>query len=1002
VIYFADLHIHSRYSRATSRDCNLVELARWAAFKGIRVLATGDFTHPAWRLEIRETLEEADGGLFRLKNEYAPKDPGLPGGFGPRDVRFILNVEISSIYKKLGATRKVHNLVFMPDMDAIERFSARLERIGNIRSDGRPILGLDSRDLLEIALETTAESFLVPAHVWTPWFSILGSKSGFDSVEECFEDLTPHIFALETGLSSDPEMNHRVGRLDPYTLISNSDSHSPSRLGREVNILAGAPGYVALREAIRAGGKGGEIAASRDVWGGNVEGGLEGRFSSKSPAFIGTIEFFPEEGKYHLDGHRKCSVRLDPEDTERMSGRCPVCGHPVTIGVMNRVNELAGRDPGTKPERAAPFWKMLPLLEIIAQAMDVGPQSKKVRAFYNEMIARLGPELLVLWSMPLDEIAGHVPEIMVEGIRRVRKGGIVIKAGYDGEYGAVELFGPGERDHFAGQKTFLSVEAPKTKRTARKREVTGTRTAKNKPRGRVDAKEMGNGLNEEQQTAVAIPDKPVLVQAGPGTGKTRTLCHRIADLIRTGAAQSREITAVTFTRKAAQEVRDRLRGLVPGGKIEDCWIGTFHQLGARILNLFANREDLQGRDKILDRNEALTLFRQAAKQADLDLPAARISHLFNEVSLLKQNLVLPSDSAVTGASREAYMAYEKFLLEEHSFDLDDLVAKPVALLRETPEQALKISESIVQHLLVDEFQDVNKAQYEMVTLLAGPDGHGLFAIGDPDQAIYGFRGSDRSFFLKFIDDYPETCRVRLTRNYRSQRTILNAACGILAADGQGLLPERDAETAVKMVLLPSGPSEGEFITRTIEALIGGSSFFSMDAGRATGREREFGFRDFAVLFRLNAIGDTLEEAFSNSGIPFQRARKVNPEDEAEAIDTRAEAVTLMTIHAAKGLEFPVVFIAGCEDGIIPYTAMAESEGHYFDMDEERRLLYVAMTRARDELFLTRASRRILYGRQLENPPSRFLDSVDGSLYEFMNPLEGRQRRNRGPSQCELF
>ena len=259
MIYFADLHIHSKYSRATSKDCNLVELARWAALKGIRVLATGDFTHPEWRNEIRETLEEADDGLLRLKKEYAPEDPHLPGRLDPRDVRFILNVEISSIYKKNGATRKVHNLVFMPDMDAMERFSARLDRIGNIKSDGRPILGLDSRDLLEIALETTDESFLIPAHVWTPWFSILGSKSGFDSVEECFEDLTPHIFALETGLSSDPEMNHRVGRLDPYTLVSNSDSHSPSRLGREVNILAGNPGYAALREAIRAGGKGFEI-----------------------------------------------------------------------------------------------------------------------------------------------------------------------------------------------------------------------------------------------------------------------------------------------------------------------------------------------------------------------------------------------------------------------------------------------------------------------------------------------------------------------------------------------------------------------------------------------------------------------------------------------------------------------------------------------------------------------------------------------------------------------
>jgi len=482
------------------------------------------------------------------------------------------------------------------------------------------------------------------------------------------------------------------------------------------------------------------------------------------------------------------------------------------------------------------------------------------------------------------------------------------------------------------------------------------------------------------------------------------LCHRIAHLICSGTTQANEITAVTFTRKAAQEVQERLTRLVPDGNIADCWVGTFHQLGIRILDLRAAREDLQNPYKILDRNEALDTFRRAVRQADLGFPAAKIGRLFEEVGLLKQNLVLPSDAADAGAAGQAHMAYEKLLHEEHSLDLDDLVAKPVALLRENPDEALRIRATMGRHLLVDEFQDVNKAQYEMVTLLAGPDGHGLFAIGDPDQAIYGFRGSDRKFFQKFAEDYPETCRVQLTRNYRSQKTVLSAAQEILAGDGEELplVAERESETAVKMVLLPHSSSEGEFIARTIEGLIGGSSFFSMDAGRVAGRGREFGFRDFAVLFRLNAVGDMLEEALSNSGMPFQRARRSNPEEEAEAFDPRAEAVTLMTIHAAKGLEFPVVFIAGCEDGIIPCTVMAESEDHYFDMDEEKRLLYVGMTRARNELFLTRAALRVLYGRQLENPISRFLDSVDPSLYEFMKPLEGRSRCRRGPSQCELF
>jgi PHP family Zn ribbon phosphoesterase len=461
-MYFADLHIHSRFSRATSPDCNFPELARWAALKGINVLATGDFTHPEWSREIHEMLVEEETGLFRLKKEFCLEDFNLPAGFRSEDVRFILNVEISSIYKRDGAVRKVHNLVVMPDLDSMDRFRARLDRIGNIKSDGRPILGLDCRDLLEIALETSADSFLIPAHVWTPWFSILGSKSGFDAVEECFRDLSSHIFALETGLSSDPEMNFRVSSLDQYTLISNSDTHSPSKLGREANIFEGEPGYDSIREAIRAGGsvlekEFDENASSESLFPASPR-------SSNFDRFLGTIEFFPEEGKYHLDGHRKCSLRLEPSETERFGGKCPVCGQAVTVGVMNRVNKLADREPGVVPNRAAPFWRMLPLMEIVAQVLGVGPQSKRVEAAYMELLRRLGPELTILWSHPIEHIACHTPEIFVEAIRRVRNGEVSIKAGFDGEYGIVELFGTGERELLSGQESFLSIDRPRKKR----------------------------------------------------------------------------------------------------------------------------------------------------------------------------------------------------------------------------------------------------------------------------------------------------------------------------------------------------------------------------------------------------------------------------------------------------------------------------------------------------------------------------------------------------------
>jgi len=1002
LIYFADLHIHSRYSRATSRDCILPELARWSALKGILVCATGDFTHPEWSREIREMLTEDEEGLFRLKQEFIPCDVNVPNGFGPGDVRFILNVEISSIYKRGGATRKVHNLVFMPDLDSMERFTKRLERIGNVRSDGRPILGLDSRDLLEISLETTADSFIVPAHVWTPWFSILGSRSGFDSVEECFGDLAPHIFALETGLSSDPEMNHRVSSLDRFTLLSNSDTHSPSKLGREANVLRGRLGYTPIREAISEGGRATYRDAAR-----NPEEGFEAVLESVGgeDAFIGTVEFFPEEGKYHLDGHRKCGVRLDPQETAKLGGKCPVCGHGVTVGVMNRVIELADSPLGRTPHHAAPFWRMIPLREIVAQAMGVGPQSKKVEAVYQDLLRNLGAELKILWSLPLDEIQRHAPEIIVEGVRRARIGEVSIKAGFDGEYGTVELFGPGERERLAGQSSFLPTSPPRRSRSQ------SAGTSPQKKRQKKDEPQHAEppagepALNEEQQAAVAATDRPVLVQAGPGTGKTRTLTHRIATLIRSAVAEPGAITAVTFTRKAAQEMRERLERLLPPEEASGCWVGTFHQLGARILEIFRDRGLYEGGDRTIDEDEALTLFRQACREAGLDRTASSWSALFEQTSLLKQNLTRTGECTENPDLGRAYLGYEELLRREKLLDLDDLLVRPVRLLEAHPGEARRIGSGVARWLLVDEFQDVNRAQYEMVRLLTNGNTTGLFAIGDPDQAIYGFRGADREYFLKFHRDFPESRVVRLNRNYRSRPNILTAARQVIdpREESEPLISQNPTRTPIMLVTVPNEAIEGKYICRTIESLIGGASFFAMDSGRVRGGNENLGFRDFAVLFRLNAVGDALEEEFLASGIPFQRARTLRPREEAEAFDPRAEAVTLMTIHAAKGLEFPVVFVAGCEDGIVPYTAGRQDGNRQPDLEEERRLLYVAMTRAADYLFLIRSLRRTLFGMRLESPETRFLKTVDRSICQCVDPLTGNRTPFGGkPKQCELF
>lgn len=1005
MVYLADLHIHSRFSRATSRDCNLPELARWAALKGIRVLATGDFTHPDWNREIQDSLEEAENGLFRLKRQYiCDHFQILPGGFGPDEVRFILNVEISSIYKREGSVRKVHSLIFMPDLESVDRFNSRLDRIGNIKSDGRPILGLDCRHLLEIALEASPESFLVPAHVWTPWFSILGSKSGFDSVEECFGELSPYIFALETGLSSDPAMNSMVSALDRYTLISNSDTHSPAKLGREANIFDGQPGYVAIREAIRSGGRNhnencNDEVVSRD------SSGCHATRSSSPNRFLGTLEFFPEEGKYHLDGHRKCSTRLDPSETQRLGGRCPVCGHAVTVGVMNRVNRLADRAAEMTPPRGAPFWRLAPLVEIIAQIMGVGPQSKRVEEAYQKVLARLGPELPILWSHPIETITEHSSAIFVEAIRRVRNGEVFIKAGFDGEYGTVEIFSPEERERLSGQESFFPGENARSRRTPKKITAPPTHRPCLTPTRRPSSPKTPAQPDPEQWSAIAQLEGAVIVQAGPGAGKTLTLANRIRHLVREEIAQPRQITAVTFTRKAATEIQQRLGLERLDQDTSGCWVGTFHQLGMRILDVFRDEGLVEPNYSVISESESLRLFRTATKRCCPGIEPARVAALYDQVSKLKQNLINPTDPVIEPELSVVFSKYDELLSSSNAFDLDDLIAVPVRLMTEYYAQTSAMRSTWARHLLVDEFQDINRAQYEMVRLLVTSGGKGLFVIGDPDQAIYGFRGSNREFFLQFGQDFPSCKPVRLTKNYRSQANIVEGAAAILGnpSGENNVTAERPRSTAIQIVKVPDEDTEAKFIVRTIESLMGGASFLDIDSGGLSVEDRSLGFKDFAVLFRLNAIGDSLEKAFQRASIPFQRAKKTRPEDETDSLDPRAESVALLTIHASKGLEFPVVFLAGCEDGVLPYLRSADRETGSTDFDEELRLLYVAMTRAEKHLFITHAATRSLFGKRRDNVISRFVSNVahpafKSERYGFVRS----SRRKQDSQQMDLF
>ena len=404
----ADLHIHSRFSMATSKEGTPENLDSWARKKGISLIGTGDFTHPVWREELKERLVSEENGLYRLRDEYVKEESRKFPGEG---TRFVVSGEISSIYKKNGKTRKVHNVILLPSLEAADAMAQRLEKIGNIHSDGRPILGLDSHDLLEMMLDVCPEGILIPAHIWTPHFSVLGAKSGFDSVEECFEELAPYIHALETGLSSDPAMNWRISKLDRYQLVSNSDAHSPSKLGREANLLDIDCSYEGLYRAIQTGE------------------GLEG-----------TVEFFPEEGKYHFDGHRKCGVSLSPVEAERLGGICPVCGKKLTMGVDHRVEQLADRAEGFVKKDGKKYESLVPLPEVISACMGYSTASKKVQGCFEQMIQTLGTEFDILRNVPSEDIKSCAGERIAEGIENVRTGNVKRIPGYDGEYGKIELF----------------------------------------------------------------------------------------------------------------------------------------------------------------------------------------------------------------------------------------------------------------------------------------------------------------------------------------------------------------------------------------------------------------------------------------------------------------------------------------------------------------------------------------------------------------------------------
>ncbi len=414
----ADLQIHSKYSRATSSQMVIEELARWAKLKGINVMGTGDFTHPLWLRELKEKLKPAEPGLFIWKDDPSSEKEAT---------RFMLTAETSHIYTKNNQVRRIHLLIWAPSFETVEKINQQLLLRGaNLSSDGRPIMGIDSKELVKIVLEADERAMVIPAHAWTPWFSVFGSMSGFDSLEECFDEMTSHIYAIETGLSSDPAMNWRLSQLDRVTIVSNSDSHSLQKIGREANVFDTELSYNGIVEAVR---------------------------SKDREKFLYTIEFFPEEGKYHYDGHRNCKYSVNP--SESRSDVCPVCGRKMTIGVLHRVEKLADRPVGYTPPDAIPFKSLVPLNEIVAESFGMGVASKRVKAEYENLVNKFGSEFKILLDTGEPELKAAAPEEVAEGIMRVREGKLHIEPGYDGEYGKIKIFDESERQGVKPQKALF-------------------------------------------------------------------------------------------------------------------------------------------------------------------------------------------------------------------------------------------------------------------------------------------------------------------------------------------------------------------------------------------------------------------------------------------------------------------------------------------------------------------------------------------------------------------
>lgn len=1044
-----DLHIHSHYSLATSKQLTPEYLDLWGKMKGIQIIASGDFTHPGWTKELQEKIQPAENGLFTLKKDYKIESPIKRFDSEEYFTRFILSAEISSIYKKNGKVRKVHSVVLAPDFSTVEKIQQKLIYIGgNITSDGRPILGLDAKDLLEICLEASENIFFIPAHIWTPWFSVLGAKSGFDSIEECFEDLTPHIHAVETGLSTNAPMNWMCSFLDNFTLISNSDAHSPEKLGRNANIMDCELSY---------------------------EGIIQTMKQDKSNKFLGTIDMYPQEGKYHYDGHRKCGVIYNPVETLEHNGICEKCGKKITVGVMNRIVQLSDRENLEERPNRLPFHSIIPLKEMISEILGVGPNSKTVTRKYNEVITNLGSELEILLNAPLDKIA-RTDSILSEAIDRMRKKQVIIKEGYDGEFGVIKVFAEGELNKNKNAPKLFPEVVAENKIQYKSKNLLNFSLEKYRELQKShsidtfsEEKSKTSDLNDEQQRAVEYLNSTALILAGPGTGKTKTLVSKIFFLVKEKNIKPDEILAITFTNKAADEIRQRIAKLLSQTIAEKLNIHTFHSFGLKILRENSDKINRTSNFAIIDEREQNFILKNHLK-----VEGKGTKKLIKQISLHKQN----SENSVDEAS---FNQYQAFLQKNNLLDIDDLVFEPAELLQRDMNLASQYKNRF-QYILIDEYQDINQIQFQLVKNLS--TGNNIFAIGDNNQAIYGFRGADVNFINNFADHYPGSQIFQLTKSYRCSNQILQASADVI--NETNALSGLQKGVKIRIHQSETDKSEAEFIARKIEDIIGGTRFFSMDSNVTDGYDdsQNASLDEIVVLVRTKALMKSIAEAFKNHAIPYElvdnkpfykekpicdildvykylklenqifhstleinksdidiETKSINEilqsivdtyfsdekdkygqqikrlldfadnfKDEEEFLaklslgfsedfySLKTHNVKVMTLHAAKGLEFEHVFIAGCENKLIPYGLFASQKTDY---EEERRLFYVGMTRSKKYLYLTSARSRIINGAKYNLGISPFVEKIKRDLLK-EEKNRYKKKIKKDDAQLKLF